>query len=350
MTRRRHWLALLGMLSMALAVPGRRLSAQSISLFISGLSADSTSPAPSMAVTGVGLPVGRGPYTVTIELSFEAQFRSPFYVNASDDPNASFHLDSLLPEQRTVYFRARAIDAAGVIVAQDLASHPVRSWLRLVDPARSTGTPLTTRKPRFVWSSPAITIPPGLWIYDIAVINSATGQIDLSASGIQDTSFVFPDSLQSSTSYRWQVHARTQNGPPSNQITVASAATFVITSADQPAFTLFYQNFPNPFGRAQSSASTCFWFDLAHAANVTLVIYDIRLREVRNIIPGPIGRGRLPVGAYGRQNVSAQTGCDDRLSWDGRDDTGRSVPPGVYLAVFKGDGVQTSKKILYKGP
>jgi hypothetical protein len=131
---------------------------------------------------------------------------------------------------------------------------------------------------------------------------------------------------------------------------VSSPGTFVITSSDQPTFTLFYQNFPNPFGRTTRSATTCFWFDLAHQANVSLVIYDIRLRKVRSIVPGPIGSGSLPVGAYGRQNVSTQTGCDDRLSWDGKDDTGRFVPLGVYIAVFKGDGVQQSVKILYKGP
>jgi hypothetical protein len=48
--------------------------------------------------------------------------------------------------------------------------------------------------------------------------------------------------------------------------------------------------------------------------------------------------------------VSAQTGCDDRLSWNGRDDAGRTVPSGVYVAVFKGDHVRQSVKILYRGP
>jgi hypothetical protein len=326
------------------------LRAQSLSLFVSGVVADSTSPAPSMTLTAVGLDRFAGPFTFTLELSLEPAFRTPFYVNATENPNAAFRLDSLLTEHERVYFRARAIDVNGLIVAQDVASHPVRSWLRLIDPARAVGTPLTTRTPRFVWSSPAITVPPGLWTYDLSVINSATGRVEFQAPGLQDTSYVFPDSLQSSTSYRWQVRARTQNGPQSQQVTVTSAGTFVITSSDQPTFTLFYQNFPNPFGRGARAATTCFWFDLAHASAVSLTIYDVRLRKVRSIVPGPAGSGRLPVGAYGRQNVSEQTGCDDRFAWDGRDDTGRFVPVGVYYAVFVGDGVRQTVKILYKGP
>lgn len=324
--------------------------AQSLSLFISGVTADSTSPAPSMTLNAVGFDRFAGPITYTLELSLDAQFQSPFYVNTSQDPNAAFRLDSLLAEKERVYFRARAIDASGLIVAQDFASHPVRSWLRLVDPASAVGSPLSTRRPRFVWSSPPITVPPGLWSYDLSVINSATGGVELLAPGIQDTSYVFPDSLQSNTSYRWQVRARTQNGRPAQQVTVASPGTFVITSSDQPTLTLLYQNFPNPFGSGARAATTCFWFDLAHPATVSLVVYDVRLRRVRTIVPGPTSVARLPVGAYGRQNVSAQTGCDNRFSWDGRDDTGRFVPLGMYYAVFTGDGVRQTVKMLFRGP
>jgi hypothetical protein len=348
MTVRRPVMAL--WLLLMLCLPVAIVRAQSLTLFVSGVTADSTSPAPSMTLTPVGLDRFNGPITITLELSLDAAFRAPFYVNVTDDPATSFHLDSLLTEHERVFFRARAIDGSGLIVAQAFASYPVRSWLRLVDPARATGTPLTTRTPRFVWSSPPITVPPGLWIYDLSVINSATGQVELVAPGIQDTSYVFPDSLQSSTSYRWQVHARTENGPQNQQVTVTSAGTFVITSSDQPTFTLFYPNFPNPFGQGARAATTCFWFDLAHPSTVSLVIYDVRLRKVRTIVPGILGAGRLPVGAYGRLNVSAQTGCDDRIAWDGRDDTGRYVPVGVYYAVFNGDGVRQTVKMLYKGP
>ena len=52
-----------------------------------------------------------------------------------------------------------------------------------------------------------------------------------------------------------------------------------------------------------------------------------------------------------RENIDTQSGCgDNRLSWDGHDDRGRFVPQGVYLAVFEGDGVRSSVKIVFKGP
>lgn len=329
---------------------GFPLHAQSVRIAVSALSADSTSPAPIITVTAAENQPQLGPYSISLELSLEPQFRTPFYVRTSANELASFQVDSLLPERTLVYFRVRLSDRFGRVVAEAREQHPVRAWLRLVEPARSTLTVLTSRTPRFVWSSPPITVPPGLWIYDVSVINTATGRVDVSAPNVQDTSIVFPNPLQSSTSYRWQVRARAQNGPPSDQVTVTSDASFVIASPDEPTVTLFYQNFPNPFGRGARSALTCFWFDLARPGAVSLIIYDLRLRAVRTIIPGPLGSGVFAVGAYGRQNVSAQTGCDDRVAWDGRDDTGRAVPAGVYLAVFRADGVRSSAKILYRGP
>jgi hypothetical protein len=66
-------------------------------------------------------------------------------------------------------------------------------------------------------------------------------------------------------------------------------------------------------------------------------------------VPGPIGTV-LDSAAYGRQNGSDQSGCDDRLVWDGRDERGQFVPPGLYYAVFEADGKRDTRKILYKGP
>jgi len=250
-----------------------------------------------------------------------------------------------------IFFRARLTDRFGTVVAQTTSQHPVRSWLRLISPAVGNPTNLDTRSPRFIWSSPPITVPPGLWVYDVSVINKRTGQADFFTprEGLNDTSFVFPGQLESNTSYRWQVHARAQSSRANDQVTVVREGSFVISSTDQPTVTLLYQNFPNPFGRGERSAVTCFWIDLAHDAKVKLTIYDIRLREVRNVIPSPNISGVLPRGAHGRQNVGTQNGCAKGFEWDGRDDNGRFVPPGVYVAIFQGDGKRQSVKILFKG-
>jgi hypothetical protein len=340
--------AALALVSALLAGGARMMSAQEITIRVIP-SSDSISPAPVIEVQGTPVPVVSQPSTVTLELSRESLFRSPFLVRNASGSAASFGVDSLLPERTKVYFRARVIDATGVVREQKVDSFPVRSWLRLVDPVAPSNNVVFSNKPRFVWSSPAITLPPGPWQYVIEIINTRTGQVDRQ-NAVNDTSFVPTTPLDACTSYRWRVSARAANGGPNDQVTITAPGTFVIQSPECPSLTLFYQNFPNPFGRGALSTSTCFWFDLAHRSTVTLTIYDIRLHEVRKIVPAQTGLAtQLDSGAYGRQ-LNSQAGCDPRLAWDGTDDRQRPVPPGVYIAVFVADGVRSSKKILYKGP
>ena len=60
------------------------------------------------------------------------------------------------------------------------------------------------------------------------MINKATGASDFVSPPLNDTSYVFPDSLESNASYRWQVRARAQGGKGSGEVTVMSAGTIVI--------------------------------------------------------------------------------------------------------------------------
>jgi hypothetical protein len=344
--------AALALVSAALAGGARTVSAQEITIRAVPTTSDSISPAPEIQVQGTPVPVGLQPSTVTLELSREALFRAPFLVRSAPGIAASFIVDSLLPEHAKIYFRARVIDAFGVVREQKIDSFPVRSWLRLVEPVAASNNVVFTNKPHFVWSSPAITLPPGLWQYEITVINTRTGIPFQGPNLTSDTSYVFPNPLDACTSYKWLVTARATHGGPNDQVTINAPGTFVIQSPECPSLTLFYQNFPNPFGRGGLSESTCFWFDLVHRTTVTLTIYDIRLHEVRRIVPSRTPGGltaQLDSGAYGRQ-LNSQSGCDPRLAWDGTDDRRRFVPPGVYIAVFTADGVRSSKKILYKGP
>jgi len=308
--------------------------------------ADSISPAPAITVAGTPLPPDLGTPTLTLEMSLNASFSAPFFVRSTTGVSGSFFVDRLMPEHAIVHFRARVFDAAGAVREQRIDSFPVRSWLRLVSPTVASNNVLFTRTPRFVWSSPPITLPPGPWGYQLSIVNTRTGIEDF-VYNTGDTSFVLPNPIDACTSYKWRVSARAQSGGPNDQTVVASPGTFVVQSAECPATTIFYQNFPNPFGGGASDL-TCFWFDLAHRSTVTLTIYDLRLRPVRRIIPGAI-RAALDSGAYGRENGSSQSGCDDRIAWDGRDDSGRGVPPGVYIAVFVGDGVRSTRKVLFRG-
>jgi flagellar hook assembly protein FlgD len=42
-------------------------------------------------------------------------------------------------------------------------------------------------------------------------------------------------------------------------------------------------------------------------------------------------------------------GCDPAFEWDGRDDRGDQVPAGVYLVRFKAEGVESVKKVVFRG-
>ena len=121
---------------------------------------------------------------------------------------------------------------------------------------------------------------------------------------------------------------------------VQSAASFVVLDPSAPPATILYQNFPNPFPNARVSA-TCVWFDLHDRLNVRIDVLDLRGNDVRFADPGASfpGAGELPPGRYGRASEGSDSGCDPRLSWDGRDKTGRTVPPGVYLIRLRAAGM-----------
>jgi hypothetical protein len=349
MSRWRRAAALLGVV--AQSVLGSSLGAQaSISLVISGAAGDSMPPAPSFQIATFGTRPDLS-YTITLDLSTESAFSRPFFNAQLDSLSATIHLDSLLVQHQRIFIRARLIEnqfaGVGVVVDATTRNFAVQGWLKLDSPAQQRTVILNTRTPLFAWSSPGISLPPAPWQYDLTVLNRNTGEQRTKSTTADSVIF---DSLEANTSYKWWVTAHAQNSRGNTTVTDTSSGTFVIVSATQPTFTLFYQNFPNPFGRGQRLAMTCFWFDLDHAATVGLTIYDLRLHKVRTIVPGPIGGSQLGAGAYGRTNVDATSGCDNRLSWDGRDDRGNFVPPGVYMARFVADGKSTVIKMLFTGP
>src|SRR3954462_4290697 len=144
------------------ALSARPVVAQSIALIVSNLKADSMAPAPNFTVTA--LPGGPGAYAVTLEMSTEAAFARPFYVAGNDGLLGTFAIDSLLPEKTRIFMRARLFNG-GVVVAEQQQQHTVQAWVRLIDPPQQALANLRTRRPRFVWQSPAITLPPGPWQY-----------------------------------------------------------------------------------------------------------------------------------------------------------------------------------------
>ena len=88
------------------------------------------------------------------------------------------------------------------------------------------------------------------------------------------------------------------------------------------------QNTPNPFNPATTISYTV---PEGNTAKVTLALYDLRGRLVRTLVDEV-----REAGAY-------------NVFWDGRDDSGRQVPSGIYFYRMKaGDFNRTRKMILLK--
>ena len=104
---------------------------------------------------------------------------------------------------------------------------------------------------------------------------------------------------------------------------VGEQMTAVMTAAvAQPAQYRLGDSYPNPFNPA-----VVLPLDLAtDAAGVSLTMYDVLGRRVRQVWQGPLGAGR------------------HRFMWDGRDAAGKAVAAGVYIYQVEVDGRVEAKK------
>jgi hypothetical protein len=102
----------------------------------------------------------------------------------------------------------------------------------------------------------------------------------------------------------------------SNTVTGVSVAT-----ASPPAASVHAA--PNPF-----RTDVAFRFALPRAGVFDVAVYDVTGRLIRRLGSGPRELG------------------EHRLSWDGRDEAGRSVASGVYLARAEAEGLRLTAKVL----
>ena len=85
-----------------------------------------------------------------------------------------------------------------------------------------------------------------------------------------------------------------------------------------------YQNIPNPAPRGQTTIG----FALPVAGRVTLGIYDVAGRRITRLVDK-----ELPAGAH-------------QATWDGKDESGKSVPAGVYFYDLAQGGARTAKRMV----
>ena len=104
---------------------------------------------------------------------------------------------------------------------------------------------------------------------------------------------------------------------------VGEQMTAVQTPADaRPVQHRLGDSYPNPFNPA-----VVIPLELAtDAAGVSLTVYDVLGRRVRQVWQGPLGAGR------------------HRFVWDGRDAAGKAVAAGVYVYQVEVDGRVEAKK------
>jgi len=101
-----------------------------------------------------------------------------------------------------------------------------------------------------------------------------------------------------------------------------------VTSIDKdfesrPVTMTMHQNFPNPF-----NPSTTISFEMHAAGQANLKIYNIKGEAITTL-----AQGEIAPGSY-------------QITWDGRDDQGRLVATGNYIAVLSKGNEQVSRNML----
>ncbi len=93
---------------------------------------------------------------------------------------------------------------------------------------------------------------------------------------------------------------------------------------------------PNPLRE-----STCISYRLDEAGPATITIHDASGRRVRSLERAAGGTLGARMGsAAGRSSVAGA------ITWDGRDDRGRTLPPGLYLVRLSAGGTAQSARVL----
>ena len=301
---------------------------------------------PTFVVRAVGIVPEDRPIALGLQVALTPGFTSPLTVDTTIiGDTVSVRLPRPLPAGARIFVRATARSVTGEVAMSAAIERVVPEWLTLVSPNEPNGVTLETPRPRFVWRSPSIEGPAAPWTYDLEIRNVGSGQ-SIFYANLTDTTLTLRTPLELNTSYRWSVTARPRGG---ESVTVQSRSSFVIINPMVPLVTLLYQNFPNPFPTA-TSTSTCVWFDLHVAAHVRLDVFDLSGRHVRNVIPGVDGVSQYQAGRHGRvAGGQAQTGCNGAIQWDGRGTDGELVSAGIYLLRLRAAGVESVKKIVFRG-
>ncbi|MBN2171216.1 MAG: T9SS type A sorting domain-containing protein [Candidatus Krumholzibacteriota bacterium] len=158
---------------------------------------------------------------------------------------------------------------------------------------------------------------------DLIVMNASEGQWDPLPYGSADAW----DTVKAIALYGESVYmVASYNDGAGGLLQRAPAQCMPTAAPETPVPVLRLGGYPNPFNPA-----TTLRFEQPALGRAALRVYDVSGRLVRTLIDGPLGAGGHTV------------------VWDGRDDAGRPLATGVYLARLESAGrVETRKLTLLK--
>ena len=193
----------------------------------------------------------------------------------------------------------------------------------LLSPGNDTVVDLDSALATFIWRSShdidgdsltySLRISHDLWDTLIATVDTHV-TVDMSPPFMPDTS------------YYWIVEVTdgVANRLADSAFTFRMPVLLAIDEVGQlPLQFVLHQNFPNPF-----NPTSTIRFDLPEATNLELVIYDLRGRTIARL-----SKGFIPAGYH-------------QVVWNGRDQVGRAVPSGIYIARLVTPGYTKSIKMV----
>jgi hypothetical protein len=304
-----------------------------------------TSLAPQFQWTVPSLhPLGL-PVTFHLDLAEDSVFQE---VLLRDSVVGTFarRLQEPLPPRTRLFWRVEARSTQGVGSATPPQGPlEVPSWVSLDVLNDPSGTQVADPQPEFRWTAMELPGPAGPFTFELQILSDREGEVIQSYPDLEEEHYRIGDQLPFNLPLRWRVIAQARAGSAD---TVASAGPFVVIGGANPPVTILYQNFPNPFPNPDEGTwETRIWFDLARTSVVELAVFDMRGRMVRSLIPGRgCGPTELPLGLYGWEDGPSSDPCT-AFAWDGEDESGRRVSPGVYLLRLRAGGVVKVRRVVY---
>jgi hypothetical protein len=140
-----------------------------------------------------------------------------------------------------------------------------------------------------------------------------------------------PGSIQTGATINWYAYAYYREGneyqglfgESATQSCVAETTLAGVDLDDLKPLVTQLSNAPNPF-----SGKTDIKFELSGASRVSILVYDVNGRTVDTVLESV-----LPAGQH-------------TVAWDGRSNTGETLPSGIYFFRFKAGSYEVNKKAI----